>query len=267
MRTNISRMLVAVLIVTLLSIGVIAIGVSAEDTESLYITAVNTKVTAGSGTVFTKDFNGTDTIKSDPDGGGNFRWVTLFTCKPTNVESVFEVTSFQENLADDLEVVIPEGGFIYAAHHDDSNSAWMKEKSEVNMEIIKKVNIGEYVTIINVDLENSIFYKGAALYLGNVTEEEVETPDVSKVDSEESDESSQIEESSVPEDDSEPAEDKSEDDKPGEDTADDSKDQASTPSKDEDEGMSTPLIIGIVAGVLVLIGVVVLVIKKSKKQH
>ncbi len=170
-----SFILAAVILVTVAMI----IPTSAEDLPSLYVTQINQKVVYASGAIFTKAFNGTNTVKSSE---GNFRWTKQIVCKPTSKAGVYELTQDPignlkngTNGDPDESIVIPEGGFIYAAHIDDRDTAKQDgtfERSRDNQNKLAGLKKGDKVTLVGINIANSTIESNAVIYIGDTTASE-----------------------------------------------------------------------------------------------
>lgn len=156
----------------LLATAVMIIPITAEELDTLYVTQINQRVIAASGAVFTKAFNGSNTIKSSE---GNFRWTKQIICKPTNKANVYEVVEVVGNLKNgtngdpDETITMPEGGFIYAAHVDDRQEAKDNgtfERSKANYDKLGNLNQGDKVTIYGIDIANGTITNDAVIYIG-----------------------------------------------------------------------------------------------------
>ncbi|HAN21435.1 MAG: hypothetical protein A2Y15_09245 [Clostridiales bacterium GWF2_36_10] len=251
MNKNILKIL-ATIMACIMLVVVFAVPALAEETEeSMYITAINVSVTAASGTIFTKDFNGTDTVLQSE---GNFRWVTYFTAKPTSTSGVFEVVDTGANIADPTtSVTIPEGGFIYTSHVDDSEAAkasGVYESSSANTDTTKKLVAGNKISIVGVDLTAGTKTEDAKIVIGatavdtstevsevvsTVVSDESETVSVIVSDEEDDDSSVAVDDSSVSEE------------------------------SDEEETSNTLLYVGIGAAAIILIAVIAYAATRKKK--
>ncbi|HBR30836.1 MAG TPA: hypothetical protein DD733_02010, partial [Clostridiales bacterium] len=156
-----------------------------EPADSIYVTVVNASVTAGSGTIFTSDFNDTNTITTNE---ANLKWVTFFTAKPTSAENVFEVVAVDVN-ADGLpynEITIPEGGFIYTGHCDDRDmESEIYVKSSANLKAISNLSEGDLVTVTGVDFTTGTVAADANITAGasDVSLDDITSEDTSKEES------------------------------------------------------------------------------------
>lgn len=234
--------------------------VSAEEAEivaadSMYVTAVNVSVTAASGTIFTKDFNGTNTITTTE---ANLKWVTFFIAKPTSTANVYEVVTIDMNSdgQPNTELTIPEGGFIYVGHCDDADKTSDAYKnSAANLKAIVALTVGSQVTVSGVDFAAEEATANANIVAGavEVSVDETSSEAVSEVVSEtESSVGEDTESSVVVEDDN-----------------DSSTTKVSTTtdsSSDNDEEDSNILLyVGIGAAAVVLIALIAFVATRKKK--
>ncbi len=262
MKLNSFRLIAILIVCAMLTAGIMVFTVGAEEADSLYVTAINEKVTGGSGTVFTFGFNNSDTIKSDPnaDGGGNFVWATVITCEPTDTAGVYKMTSIQSNLANDVTVTIPEGGFLYAAHVDDTEEAkesGLHERSSKNVDKLKELTVGQLLTISGINLTAETITEDAEIIIG---EANVEQPSEDESIPEESEEESEPVESL--DDESEPEESPTDETTPDESVV----SENSPADEDEDDGFPTAVLIAIIAAGVLAIAVISYVIAKKRKK-
>lgn len=162
MKTNKIKILAVTVCTLLLAIMLAVPAYAADKVDSLYINAINVSVQTGKGTIFTKDFNKTNTIESKE---GNFRWVALFVAKPTSKTGIYEVVEVGENLEEGKTVTIPEGGFIYTAHMDDVATTPEAEASKTNRAATKEVKKGDMITLTGVDLKTAKITADAKILL------------------------------------------------------------------------------------------------------
>lgn len=163
-------LLIAVLIFATV---VMVIPAAADDRPSLYVTQINKKVEAGCGAIFTKAFTNSNTVKSSE---GNFRWTKQIVCKPTDKAGVYELAEDPignlkngANGEPDESIEIPEGGFIYAAHIDDRDTAKQDgtfSRSSDNQKKLGDLKKGDKVTLVGIDIANSKIESNAIIYIG-----------------------------------------------------------------------------------------------------
>lgn len=171
------RLLSLFIAVVMLATVALIIPTAAEELPTVYVTEINKAIAAANGNVFTKAFNGTNTIKSSE---ANFRWTVQIVCKPTDKANVFELAENPiGNLTNgkddkpDQTVTIPEGGFIYSAHVDDSDAAKANktfDKSSENQKRIKDLKKGDKVTISGIDIAKGTKTANAVIYIGVKTD-------------------------------------------------------------------------------------------------
>lgn len=178
---------ILILLLSAIFLSVVVVFTSrAQETETVYVNEINRTVLAGSGTVFTKDFNNTSKIKVEPTEG-NLIWCAVISAKPTEKTNVFEVTFTKKGFQTEEEVTIPEGGFIYAAHVDDTEEAiasGLFEISSQNMDKTMTIEVGDLITLSGINLVTGTITEDAFIYLDevDVEESEVSTPEESLPD-------------------------------------------------------------------------------------
>ncbi|PKM62804.1 MAG: hypothetical protein CVU97_03440 [Firmicutes bacterium HGW-Firmicutes-21] len=265
MKKNAFRLLAMIIVCSMLTAGIFILTAGAvNEGDTLYVTQINKLVGAASGTVFTKAYNNTTTIKSSQ---GNFRWVAVIAAEPTSTAGVYRVTYTGKNLTKgddgtaDVAVTIPANGFIYTAHTDDSEAAkasgvW--ESSGENTRKTGELTVGQLITITGIDITAGTISASAQITVGGTaaavseTESPAESPDESPAES--PDESP----------DESPAE--SPDESPAE-SPDVSPAVSAVGDTSEDEGgLDTPVLIAIIVAGVLAIAVISYVIVKKKKQ-
>lgn len=236
--------------------------VSAEDTieaaDSIYVSAINLSVTGGSGTIFTKDFNGTNTITT---AEANFKWVTFFTAKPTTTANVYEVVAIDVNSdgQPNAEIAVPDGGFIYAGHCDDSDkTSDIYKKSAANLKAIGELTVGAQVTVSGVDFTNKTVTATANIVAGESDVSVVDTSSESVSEVLSDTESTALSEN----DSSAPATNESSEEDTSEPT---STATSEVTSDSEDPENNTMLYVGIGAAAVVLIAVIAFAATRKKK--
>lgn len=166
---------ILILLLSAIFLSVVVVFTSrAQETETVYVNEINRTVLAGSGTVFTKDFNNTSKIKVEPTEG-NLIWCAVISAKPTEKTNVFEVTFTKKGFQTEEEVTIPEGGFIYAAHVDDTEEAIVSglfEISSQNMDKTMTIEVGDLITLSGINLVTGTITEDAFIYLDEVDVEE-----------------------------------------------------------------------------------------------
>ena len=265
------KMLLTFFTVVILVATVLVFSTDAVEVETVYVTLINEKVTSASGNIFTKDYNGTNKVQADADHA-NFVWAYTIAAEPTDKDNVYEVT-FSEEQVKEGEVTIPEGGFIYSAHCDNSQAAidnGTYKTSEDNYVKTKSLEVGDLITISGIDLAKGEIDEGAVIYLAEVVAEEDSNPSDSNDTSEQSstptDESSETESSDDSEDITDQSDEASSEDNTVSQEADSDESTADSDLSDDNEGgLSTEAIIGIVAGAVVLIIIIAVVLGKKKK--
>ena len=258
MRNNISKLLALFIACVMLTVGILALTAYAEEPDTMYVTEINTRIAAANGNIFTSAFNGTNTIKSSE---GNFRWTSVVVAEPTDTTGIYRVVSVQDHLTNgeggtqDIAVTFPQGGFIYAAHFDDSSEGSDTYiNSQKNKAKAHALEAGQLLTLSGVNISAGTKTADAVIIIG---EAQVEQPS--------DDESSEVE-VSPDESSEEPGNESSEvTTSPDEDSSVAANESSVDTTKGGDEENNTTLLIIIIAaGVLAIAAIVYVIVKKKK---
>jgi len=260
MKTSTFKLMSALLILVMLMATVLVLPAYAEE-SSLYITKINEKIGPGDGTIFTKDFKGTNKVKADAQEG-NFIWAAVIAAEPTGNPNEFKVVYTGSYLEASTEVTIPEGGFVYAAHYDDREpESEIGKKSSANRAATQALKVGDILTLNNVDIANSKLGSNPSITVGAASGGNTSQATSSEAASSEA--TSSAASSAAASSAAASAETSSKV------TSSDAKSASSAASSVEaesSEGLSTGAIIGIIAAVVVVVVVVVIVLAKKNKK-
>lgn len=267
MKTSSLKLLSALMILVMLTAAVLVLPAYAEGTTTtLYITKINEKIGAGDGNIFTKAFNGTNKVLSDPTNGGNFKWAAVIAAEPTGKANEFKVIYTGSNLDATVEVTIPEGGFVYAAHYDDTDpESDIGKKSSANRNATSALKVGDILTLSDVDIANSKLGTNPVIKIGassgntssQATSSAASSSAVAESSKAASQTSSAVVSSKVTETSSKAASSQAKST---------SSAASSTATENKNDSSSTGLIIGIVAAVVVVVVVVAVVLAKKNKK-
>ena len=172
MKSTSLKLITLLMATVMLATVALILPAEAADLPSLYVSQINKSVIADAGAVFTKSFNGTNKVLVDnQNGGANLLWAYVIVAKPTSKTGVFEVTVKQQFYTDKTTLVeIPEGGFIYAAHCDNSEEAQKKDtfaKIDANFKRVDGIKVGDKLTISGIDIAAGTAQANAVIYLGD----------------------------------------------------------------------------------------------------
>ncbi len=116
--------------------------------ERVYITGCNTPITAGAAVVVDRSFNGTNTVSYSELV---ISWAAYLVAEPTHIEGVYRITQTGNNLQSG-NLIIPEGGIIYASHCDDREPGTeIYIKSSANRAATGAFNTDDFIVINGVD--------------------------------------------------------------------------------------------------------------------
>jgi hypothetical protein len=264
---SLKLMSAVIIIIMMLSVLVVA-PVNAADTQSLYVTQVNQPVATASGALFTKAFNGTNKVKADATAGGNFIWAAVIAAEPTATKGVFKVTFSQLFFTDpNQEVTLPEGGFIYAAHCDDSDKeSDVYKKSNANITATAALQVGQTVTISGIDIAAGTATATAAITIGGTSTGNSQATSSATSSSASSAVASSATSSAASSQVSSAASSRASSAPSAATSTPKSTSSANlTSSESKTDGISTGAVIGIAAGAIILIAAVSYILTKKKK--
>lgn len=120
----------------------------------LYVTQINKVVDNASGAIFTRGYEFVDNVGALDAVKADLKDITGFITAPTDEKDVFIVTQKIKNV-ESGSIIIPEGGFIYCAHFDNTvGNDWYKT-SELNLTSTAKIKVGDKLKLNDVDFSET----------------------------------------------------------------------------------------------------------------
>lgn len=127
--------------------------------DYIYVNNFNTSITTGATTIFTQSFSGYSDGKLDV-ASANLDWTRAVSFKPVG-DGVYEAVATNLNPRNLKSVELPEGGFVLAAHKDDSGSDMdFRKKTEENHTALSAIKVGDRIVVKGIDVKNETVLPG-----------------------------------------------------------------------------------------------------------